>query len=149
MKTLVCDQPGQLTLQERPAPERQPDEVRLRVRSVGVCGTDLHIFAGRQPYLQYPRVMGHEFSAQVLEAPAGSPLRPGDAVFVMPYLSCGTCVACRTAARLKRTKSDASALSSTELRSPGRASAQTASASASKYSRAITLMHAPRPPPRG
>ena len=95
MKTLVCDQPGQLSLQERPAPERRPDEVRLRVRTVGVCGTDLHIYAGRQPYLQYPRVMGHEFSAEVMEAPTGSALRPGDAVYVMPYLSCGQCVACR------------------------------------------------------
>lgn len=95
MKTIVCQLPGELVLQERPAPRRQPDEVLLRVRSVGVCGTDLHIFAGRQPYLEYPRVMGHEFSAEVLEAPAGSALRPGDAVFVMPYLSCGHCVACR------------------------------------------------------
>lgn len=67
----------------------------LRVRRVGVCGTDLHIFAGKQPYLQYPRVMGHEFSAEVIEAPPGSGLMQGDLVYVMPYLSCGHCVACR------------------------------------------------------
>lgn len=95
MKVLVCDRPGQLSLQERPAPVRAADEVLLRVRRVGVCGTDLHIYAGRQPYLEYPRVMGHEFSAEVLEAPSGSDLARGDAVFVMPYLSCGECVACR------------------------------------------------------
>jgi threonine dehydrogenase-like Zn-dependent dehydrogenase len=68
--------------------------VLLRVKRVGVCGTDLHIFTGDQPYLDYPRVMGHELSGLV-EAPAGSRLVRGDAVFVMPYLSCGRCVACR------------------------------------------------------
>lgn len=95
MKTIVCDQPGTLSLQERPQPVPGPEEVLIRVRRVGVCGTDLHIFAGRQPYLQYPRVMGHEFSGEVVEAPAGSALSPGEPVYVMPYLSCGHCVACR------------------------------------------------------
>jgi 2-desacetyl-2-hydroxyethyl bacteriochlorophyllide A dehydrogenase len=95
MKALVCDEPGRLSLHDRPMPIRQPDEVLLRVRRVGVCGTDLHIFAGRQPYLSYPRVMGHEFSAEVVAAPADAGLAAGDPVYVMPYLSCGTCVACR------------------------------------------------------
>jgi 2-desacetyl-2-hydroxyethyl bacteriochlorophyllide A dehydrogenase len=62
---------------------------------VGVCGTDLHIFTGHQPYLQYPRVMGHEVSGVVEEADADSGLAPGDPVYVMPYLACGDCVACR------------------------------------------------------
>jgi 2-desacetyl-2-hydroxyethyl bacteriochlorophyllide A dehydrogenase len=65
------------------------------VRRVGVCGTDLHIFTGKQPFLSYPRVMGHELSGVVEEAPAHSALQPGDAVYVMPYLSCGSCIACR------------------------------------------------------
>lgn len=95
MKTVVCDQPGQLSLQQRPMPARAADEVLIRVRRVGVCGTDLHIYAGRQPYLQYPRVMGHEFSGEVVEAPADSSLRGGMAVYVMPYMACGDCIACR------------------------------------------------------
>jgi 2-desacetyl-2-hydroxyethyl bacteriochlorophyllide A dehydrogenase len=95
LKTLVCEQPGQLRLHERPAPVCGVHDVLIRVRRVGVCGTDLHIYAGRQPYLQYPRVMGHEFSGEVVQAPAGSTLQAGDAVYVMPYLSCGHCVACR------------------------------------------------------
>lgn len=70
-------------------------EVLLRVRRVGICGTDLHIYAGRQPYLNYPRVMGHELSGTVAEVPRGSRLALGDTVYVMPYLSCGHCVACR------------------------------------------------------
>jgi 2-desacetyl-2-hydroxyethyl bacteriochlorophyllide A dehydrogenase len=93
--TVVCDTPGTLRAEQRDPPPRGPDEVLLRVRRVGVCGTDMHIFTGNQPYLNYPRVMGHELSGTVEEAPAGSTLRRGDAVYVMPYLSCGRCRVCR------------------------------------------------------
>ncbi|MCB2004897.1 MAG: zinc-binding alcohol dehydrogenase family protein [Rhodoferax sp.] len=95
MLTVICETPGQLRAVDRPMPERAPDEVLLRVKRVGVCGTDLHIFTGDQPYLAYPRVMGHELSGIVEQAPADSPLRAGDTAYVMPYLSCGDCVACR------------------------------------------------------
>jgi 2-desacetyl-2-hydroxyethyl bacteriochlorophyllide A dehydrogenase len=95
MKTIVCRKPGELALEERPLPERGADEVLIRIRRIGICGTDFHIFEGLHPYLQYPRIMGHELSAEVLEAPQGSAYRPGDPVIVIPYLSCGTCIACR------------------------------------------------------
>jgi 2-desacetyl-2-hydroxyethyl bacteriochlorophyllide A dehydrogenase len=95
MLTIVCDIPGTLLAQQRPRPRRLPGEVLLRVKRVGVCGTDMHIFTGHQPYLSYPRVMGHEISGLVDEADADSELAPGDPVFVMPYMSCGACVACR------------------------------------------------------
>ncbi|MDP2771360.1 MAG: zinc-binding alcohol dehydrogenase family protein [Giesbergeria sp.] len=95
MLTVVCETPGILRAHEFPMPERAVNEVLLRVKRVGVCGTDLHIFTGNQPYLSYPRVMGHELSGIVEAAPQGSALQPGDTVYVMPYLSCGTCVACR------------------------------------------------------
>lgn len=95
MLTVVCETPGTLRAHDRPMPERAADEVLLRVKRVGVCGTDLHIFTGNQPYLSYPRVMGHELSGIVEAAPQGGRLQPGDTVYVMPYLSCGTCVACR------------------------------------------------------
>ena len=95
MLTVVCETPGTLCAHDRPMPERAADEVLVRVKRVGVCGTDLHIFTGNQPYLNYPRVMGHELSGIVEAAPQGSVLQPGDTVYVMPYLSCGKCVACR------------------------------------------------------
>ena len=95
MLTVICESPRNLQALQRPRPERAPGEVLLRVRRVGVCGTDLHIFTGNQPYLAYPRVMGHELSGVVEEADADSGLAPGDAVYVMPYLSCGHCIACR------------------------------------------------------
>ena len=95
MLTVICETPGTLRAEDRPMPSRGDGEVLLRVKRVGVCGTDLHIFTGTQPYLSYPRVMGHELSGIVEETPAGSHLAPGDTVYVMPYLSCGLCVACR------------------------------------------------------
>lgn len=95
MKALVCDEPGRLTLAERPDPARGEGEVLVRIRHVGICGTDFHIFGGKHPFLEYPRVMGHELSGTVQEAPPGSALKPGDPVYIVPYLSCGTCQACR------------------------------------------------------
>lgn len=95
MKSIVCDTPGSLRLEQRPVPVPREGEVLLRIRRVGICGTDMHIFRGTQPFLSYPRVMGHELSGHIESAPAGSRLAAGDQVYVMPYLSCDSCVACR------------------------------------------------------
>ncbi|MBA1376507.1 zinc-binding alcohol dehydrogenase family protein [Pseudomonas brassicacearum] len=95
MLTVICNEPGSLTALEREKPLRKPGEILIRVKRVGVCGTDLHIFTGNQPYLEYPRVMGHEFSGTVDATDDASELAVGDVVYVMPYLSCGACIACR------------------------------------------------------
>jgi 2-desacetyl-2-hydroxyethyl bacteriochlorophyllide A dehydrogenase len=95
MDVVVCVEPGTLAIEQRPVPEPGPGEVLVRVRRVGVCGTDMHIFRGKQPFLTYPRVMGHEFSGEVVVSPAGSKLQPGEPVYVVPYISCGKCSACR------------------------------------------------------
>lgn len=92
--TVLCVAPGRLILEKRARPSRRPGEVLLRVRRVGICGTDMHIFRGTQPYLAYPRVMGHELAAEVVEADADAGVVPGDRVHVMPYLACGRCPAC-------------------------------------------------------
>ena len=95
MLTVICDTPGTLRAEQRDKPQRGENEVLLRVKRVGVCGTDLHIFTGNQPFLSYPRVMGHELSGVVEEADPASGLKAGDNAYVMPYLSCGKCIACR------------------------------------------------------
>lgn len=95
MRAMICLGPGQLALEDRPEPKRQPDEVLIQIRRVGICGTDFHIYEGLHPFLEYPRVPGHELSAEVLEVPASSALKPGQLVIVNPYLSCGNCHACR------------------------------------------------------
>src|SRR5947209_3427841 len=94
MNVVVCERPGVLTLGEREMPVRGPGEVLVRIRRVGMCGTDYHIFQGTQPYLSYPRIMGHELSGEIVEADAQSGFRPGQTVCIMPYLSCGKCRPC-------------------------------------------------------
>ena len=67
MRTLVCDRPGEITVSERPRPSPGPGQVLVRIRRAGVCGTDLHIFEGSHPFLEYPRVIGHELSGEIAE----------------------------------------------------------------------------------
>jgi len=95
MKALICEEPGRLSVISRPEPVPAEGEVLVRIRRVGICGTDFHIFQGKHPFLEYPRVMGHELSGTVETAPAGSGLTQGQNVYIVPYLSCGKCVACR------------------------------------------------------
>ena len=66
MLTIICESPRNLQARQGARPERSAGDVLLRVKRVGVCGTDLHIFTGNQPYLAYPRVMGHELSGCLL-----------------------------------------------------------------------------------
>jgi 2-desacetyl-2-hydroxyethyl bacteriochlorophyllide A dehydrogenase len=95
MDALVCVKPGILRVVQRPKAIRGPDEVLVRPLRIGICGTDYHIFEGNQPFLDYPRVMGHELAVEVVEAPAESGFAAGDLCVVNPYLSCGECGACR------------------------------------------------------
>ncbi|WP_159995300.1 zinc-binding alcohol dehydrogenase family protein [Roseomonas sp. 18066] len=95
MKALICDEPGKLSIISRPEPKPAAGEVLVRIRRVGICGTDFHIFQGKHPFLEYPRVMGHELSGTVESAPAESRLKAGQNVYIVPYLSCGKCVGCR------------------------------------------------------
>ncbi|MCA0433015.1 MAG: zinc-binding alcohol dehydrogenase family protein [Proteobacteria bacterium] len=94
MDSLVCVSPGQLQVDKRPSPARRPGDVLVRPRRIGICGTDFHIFEGKHPFLQYPRIMGHELAVEVVDAPAGSGLSAGQICVVNPYLSCGVCIAC-------------------------------------------------------
>ena len=97
MKTILLDSPGRLLLSDsKPPGKMPPGEALVRVRRVGVCGTDMHAFRGRQPFFTYPRILGHELGVEVLEVgenPHG--IRSGDRCAVEPYLNCGRCIACR------------------------------------------------------
>jgi 2-desacetyl-2-hydroxyethyl bacteriochlorophyllide A dehydrogenase len=95
MEALVCVEPGSLRLEQRPHPRSHPGHALVRPRRVGVCGTDYHIFEGKHPYLQYPRIMGHELAVEIVGAPADSGLATGEVFAVNPYISCGRCIACR------------------------------------------------------
>lgn len=94
MKYIVCEKPHKFKLKEQPIPVRKEGEVLLKIRKIGVCGTDIHAFGGTQPYFEYPRVLGHELSAEYIEGEAEG-YEPGDKVTFIPYFHCGECVACR------------------------------------------------------
>jgi 2-desacetyl-2-hydroxyethyl bacteriochlorophyllide A dehydrogenase len=96
MKQVVLESPRKLVATDVPRPVAGPGEVILRVHRVGVCGTDVHAFHGHQPFFSYPRVMGHELGAEVVEAPANDRrIAVGDHCTVEPYLNCGKCAPCR------------------------------------------------------
>ncbi|MBJ6145393.1 zinc-binding alcohol dehydrogenase family protein [Hymenobacter sp. BT559] len=95
MNTLVCTEPGHFAYDNRPAPVPQPGQALLRIRRVGVCGTDLHAFEGTQPFFVYPRVLGHELAGELVDTGGAEGFAVGDAVTFIPYFNCGHCVACR------------------------------------------------------
>ncbi|WP_236616896.1 zinc-binding alcohol dehydrogenase family protein [Sphingobium lactosutens] len=82
-------------VEERALPQAKAGEALVRIRRIGLCGTDYHIYSGRHPYLSYPRVMGHELSGEIVEVREGSSFRRGQLVAINPYLACGQCIACR------------------------------------------------------
>ncbi len=96
MRQIVLKEPGDFRERQADPPKAAPGEALVRVHRVGVCGTDLHAFAGNQPFFNYPRVLGHELGVEVLEAPANDRgIAPGDRCAVEPYVNCGKCRACR------------------------------------------------------
>ncbi|HZF65684.1 MAG TPA: zinc-binding alcohol dehydrogenase family protein [Chitinophagaceae bacterium] len=94
MLTLICGAPGELEYREAEYPEIINGFSIIKIRRVGVCGTDLHAFEGTQPYFSYPRILGHELAAEFVEGDAAGCV-PGDLVTIMPYLHCGNCIACK------------------------------------------------------
>lgn len=96
MQVVVCEKPFALAVTERTVPPREVGEVLVRIRRVGLCGTDYHIYSGKHPYLSYPRIFGHELAGEVMEVDAGTPFRVGQQVTINPYLACQVCVACRS-----------------------------------------------------
>lgn len=93
MKILVCSTPGELSYQEIEKPVATEGQAILKVKRIGICGTDLHAYEGTQPFFNYPRVLGHELALEVADA-AG--FEKGEAVTIIPYFNCGKCIACRT-----------------------------------------------------
>jgi 2-desacetyl-2-hydroxyethyl bacteriochlorophyllide A dehydrogenase len=95
MNTLVCTEPGHFAYETRPAPAAQAGQALLRIRRIGICGTDLHAFQGTQPFFNYPRVLGHELAGELVDTGGTPGFAVGEAVTFIPYFNCGHCIACR------------------------------------------------------
>ena len=93
MKALVLRRAGELAVADVENPEPRHDEVLVRVRNSGICGTDLKIFTGAVP-VAYPLIMGHEMAGEVVSGGDGR-VAPGQRVLVDPVLFCGACLDCR------------------------------------------------------
>jgi len=96
LKTITLQKPGRFVLAQTDPPDVVHDgQALVRVHRVGICGTDLHAFRGRQPFVQYPRILGHELAVEVLQAAANDRgIQSADRCAVEPYLNCGRCIAC-------------------------------------------------------
>ena len=77
-------------------PQLQPGYAIIKVKKIGICGTDLHAFEGTQPYFNYPRILGHELAGEIVSLDNVPGFQPGEMVTVIPYENCGACIACRS-----------------------------------------------------
>jgi threonine dehydrogenase-like Zn-dependent dehydrogenase len=96
MKAVVVEEPGKAVLVDISEPSNKPGEALLQVRMIGLCGTDLNTFRGKNPLVTFPRVLGHEVAATILhyESEEANGLREGTAVTLAPYTACGQCASC-------------------------------------------------------
>jgi 2-desacetyl-2-hydroxyethyl bacteriochlorophyllide A dehydrogenase len=94
MKAIVLEKPGRAVVREVDEPQLREDEVLLKVRRIGLCGSDLNSFRGKNPLVSYPRIPGHEIAATVVEPNSHEEWAAGTHVTLSPYAACGRCASC-------------------------------------------------------
>jgi len=95
MKSVCLKSPGAICLVDSPVPQRGGGQVLIKVRSAGICGSDIGAYKGVNPLVTYPRIIGHEIAGEVVEVPEDeTELMPGDRVVLEPYIYCGNCYPC-------------------------------------------------------
>jgi 2-desacetyl-2-hydroxyethyl bacteriochlorophyllide A dehydrogenase len=95
MDVLVCSRPGMLEYKEVDKPSLKSGNAIIKIKRIGICGTDLHAFTGTQPFFEYPRILGHELSGELIEADDAPGFNIGEPVTFIPYVNCGLCIACK------------------------------------------------------
>ncbi len=96
MKAITIVKPGVVEIRDLPKPQIKPDEALIHPLFGGICGSDLNSFRGTNAYMAYPRVPGHEFSAEIVEiGPNDRGFKAGDIVTANPYFNCGHCYSCQ------------------------------------------------------
>lgn len=96
MKTIFINQPGEIKVTETNMPEVREGEALLKIKYCGICGADVASYTGNQPFTTYPRIPGHEFSAEIVSIPENNRgLKVGDIVTANPYFNCGSCYSCK------------------------------------------------------
>lgn len=96
VKTLICTTPGNFEYGLGAMPLLMAGYAIIKIKKIGICGTDLHAFEGTQPYFTYPRILGHELAGEIVAVEDVAGFEKGELVTVLPYENCGTCIACRS-----------------------------------------------------
>jgi 2-desacetyl-2-hydroxyethyl bacteriochlorophyllide A dehydrogenase len=96
MRTLICTIPGTFEYTDTAKPALTKGNAIIKIKRIGICGTDLHAFEGTQPFFNYPRILGHELSGELVELDGAEGFQVGEAVTFIPYFNCGICIACRS-----------------------------------------------------
>ena len=68
MNVLTCINPRQLEYQEHSEPRMSTGNTIIKIKRIGICGTDLHAFEGTQPFFSYPRILGHELAGEIIDS---------------------------------------------------------------------------------
>lgn len=96
MKTVLIEKPFEIEVTDTEMPVPEEGEALLKVLYCGICGADVASYTGNQPFTTYPRIPGHEFSAQIVSIPDNDRgLKAGDIVTANPYFNCKTCYSCK------------------------------------------------------
>src|SRR5215210_1941848 len=96
MKTLICIRPGEFEYATIEEPVLQRGHAIIKIKRIGICGTDLHAFEGTQPFFEYPRILGHELAGELVDFDKAPGFEIGERVSFIPYFNCGACIACRS-----------------------------------------------------
>lgn len=95
MKQAIMMKPGEVTIRQVDVPKVEPNQIKVKMKRIGICGSDIHVFHGKHPYTSYPVVQGHEVSAEVVELGSDvTSLEIGDKVTIQPQVVCGKCYPC-------------------------------------------------------
>lgn len=96
MKAMYINAPGEVEIRDIEKPVRKKGEALLKILYGGICGSDLGSYRGTFAYFDYPRIPGHEFSAEVIEVDEDNEygIKPGMIVTCNPYFNCGHCYSC-------------------------------------------------------
>lgn len=95
MKSIYLKTPGEIGIKEALEPIRKQNEALIKVKSIGICGSDIGAYRGTNPLISYPRIIGHEIAGEVLEIGENSnDIKIGDRVIIDPYIYCGDCYPC-------------------------------------------------------
>ena len=96
MKAIEITNPYEIKLIDKEKPEAKEGEALLKVLYCGICGADVASYTGNQPFTTYPRIPGHEFSAQIVQIGENERgFKAGDIITCNPYFNCGECYACK------------------------------------------------------